>query len=487
MRTQSWMGRAAGVALLGGMLGACDFIDIAGSNPNIISEPRIDQLWVGAQVNSYLIAEGQIARVAAVWTQQLAGTDRQFSLLDTYEFTENELDGEFSSIYTGGGIVDLRRGKAQADTAQCAACKGLFQIHEAFLAGTAASIFGAIPFSEAGDLTNFPTPRLDPQEQVYAAIQAELDSAIAGLTAGPGAGAATYAQLRAADFNFGALPEADQRARWIAVAYTLKARYYMHWVEAQRAGGASAALAQTACAGDCVAKAIAAAQNGITSPAGNWRGIHSSASTENNLFFQFFRDRAGYISAGAFLVNTLQSRNDPRLGIYFEPSSGTTYTGSAPGENNSGVSQVSSAAGSPGSAEYDQPIVSCAERNFILAEAYFYQGATGAAQDAMEAGVACQEQLFDVSIDVNTELTGAALLDEIILQKYIALFLNHEVYNDYKRTCRPALATYQGQAIPRRLLYGRSERQTNPNIPSPDQQPVANANDPNGCTSGAGA
>jgi len=70
-------------------------------------------------------------------------------------------------------------------------------------------------------------------------------------------------------------------------------------------------------------------------------------------------------------------------------------------------------------------------------------------------------------------------------EKYIVLFQNIETWNDYKRTCIPNLTPVnnsQGGVIPGRLLYPLQERQTNPNIPAPSQQPARNWNDPNACT-----
>lgn len=481
MRKQRWMGRAAGAAVLGAVLGGCDFIDIADSNPNIITRTTAAQLFTAAQVNSYLVAEGHLAHTGVIWTQQLAGVDRQFATLDTYEFPsgEAEYNPEWTTIYGGGGLIDIRRGQALADSASCAACEGLFQVLEAYLVGTAASAWGDVPYSQALDFDTHPEPQLDEQAAVYASLQTLLDGAIANLTAGGGAGAGVLGQMAQADFSF-----AGDLAGWRSAARTLKARYYMHWVEAQRAGGSAAALAQTACAGDCVAKAAQNAQQGISSAASDWKANHGTASTENNLWHQFlWIQRSGYVLAGSNLVNTLSSRGDPRLGTYFARDAANGYSGSAPGASRGSVSPVSRAGGSPAAADYDQPLVSCAENQLILAEAYYYLGATGSAQSALAAGVACENARWGVTIPVNPGLTGSALLGEIMTQKYLALFLNLEVWNDYKRTCLPALATYDGQPIPGRLIYPNVERNSNPNVPPPDEQPARNDNDPAACPS----
>ena len=61
--------------------------------------------------------------------------------------------------------------------------------------------------------------------------------------------------------------------------------------------------------------------------------------------------------------------------------------------------------------------------------------------------------------------------------KYVALFQNTEVWNDYRRTCYPNLTPASGNFIPARLVYGTDERRANPNIPSPSQQPRHNEDD----------
>ena len=76
-------------------------------------------------------------------------------------------------------------------------------------------------------------------------------------------------------------------------------------------------------------------------------------------------------------------------------------------------------------------------------------------------------------------------LNDIMTEKYITLFQNPEVWNDYKRTCLPALKPARGRSrIPGRIYYGLTEEQTNSNTPSSSAQNLftfRNANDPNGC------
>ena len=68
-------------------------------------------------------------------------------------------------------------------------------------------------------------------------------------------------------------------------------------------------------------------------------------------------------------------------------------------------------------------------------------------------------------------VAGQALLNEILIEKYIADFqLGHEAWNDFKRTCTPNFApTQAGQKMPGRMYYDPNERLTNTNIPPAGQ------------------
>jgi len=473
--TNRW-GRALGAVLLAGSLGACDFIESTATNPNAVPTASLDQLLTSAQVNAFYFSTGELSRISAVWTQQMGGTDRQFAALDVYTLLEDDIGDTFENVYTGGGLIDIRQAVAIAEEEGRPVYAGILKIHEAYMVGMLSSYVGDLPYSEAVNV-EIPEPALDEQADVYAAVQALLAEAITDLS-----GTSTTV---ATDLNF-----SGDAAKWIAVANTLKARFYMHWVEAQRAG---VAAAQTACGGDCIANAVSAAQQGVMSSADNWRTIQSSASTENNIWFQFMSERSGYISAGATGVNLLQSRNDPRLPIYYSRGTGAfggQFVGSPPGNpagdpgtSASGLSDASPNGYGLPTASY--PIVSCSETFFILAEAYYYQGNTAQAQQALQQGVDCEEARLGVSnIPVNTSLTGNALLAEIMTQKYLALFLSPEVFNDYKRTCLPPLIENSFVTLanmPRRVYYAQDERTTNPNIPAPNEQPLFNANDPVNC------
>ncbi len=471
MSTNAWRGRALAAALLTGSLMGCQFIEPITSNPNAVGTATVDQLFVAIQLSQYRWDEGQNSRLASIWIQQMAGTDRQFQTLDEYIFSESEGD-EYPNAYTGGGLVDIRRAIKEAEDGGRQVYAGILKVYEAYRIGMLASVFGDVSYSEAVN-PNITTPHLDGQAAVYTAVQAKLDEAITDLQSGAGAGPGSF------DLAFG-----GNATRWIAVAHTLKARFYMHWAEVSAANYASA---------------LAQAQQGITSSSGDWVAKHSDAATEANLWYQFTQvDRTGYISSGEYLVSQLVARSDPRLPLYFTEASGAyagEYVGSSAGTRNlkdgrpdpgQSASQINP--DGAGAASYAFPFVTCAENYFIQAEALYQTGPVTnlvAAHTALDNALACEGQRKGVSMaaaqSFNDALTGSALFDEIMLQNYMASFLNIEAWNDYKRTCRPAITTYAGQPVPARLLYSAAERQTNPNVPAPNAQPARNANDPNAC------
>lgn len=439
--------------------GACtDFLsgDKLDADPNRPTSAAAAQLFTAAQVNAYYIVNGHAARVLSMWMQQMAGTDRQYIGYDQYSITEG-LFGEYAGAYTGGGLVDLRKIQADADASGNRALAGIARVWEALIMSFVADMYGDAAYTEAVR-ADIATPALDPQMDIYAALQGVLDDAIADLSSGQGT-------VGALDLSLG-----GNTAAWARVARTLKARLYLHTAEVNQSAYASA---------------LAQAQQGINSAAGDLNEYHSSSSGEENIWWQFIsRDRDSYMRPGKFLVDLMKARSDPRLSEYFELNDAGQYGGAAPGEgldpqkhSNLGSTRLDPA--------YAQPIVTWAENQAIIAEAAYRTGNVGLARTALDALRASYG-----AGPIGASLSGAALLTKILEEKYIALFQNYEVYNDYKRTCYPNLTPSTQAAagnIPARFTYPVAERSSNPNVPVPGQQPRRNANDPVTATAPDGA
>src|SRR6185312_7449074 len=213
----------------------------------------------------------------------MAGTDRQAIPLANYVFDEDAFSPDWGAAYTGGGLIDERNIQAQSLAAGDSVYAGVAKVMEALTMGTVTDFWGDVPYSQA--VGSVLTPQLDPQQQVFAEIQAQLDTAIVYLQcAGP-----TCGGPGPNDLFFGADTLPVQRAKWIALAHTLKARYFMHVAPMDASAYASA---------------LAEAQQGISSPDGNLTSYQSADPNEWNLWYQYMVvQRSGYISAGAYLVN----------------------------------------------------------------------------------------------------------------------------------------------------------------------------------------
>ena len=444
-------------------VGCTDFLDDPElqTDPNRAVDVHPDLLLNTIQISHFFMQEGALARTFAMWMQQMSGTDRQYLAYDRYSIVEADHDGEFNDVYTGGGLIDIRKVIEKCNENGWVNYRGIAKVWEALVIGTAASIWGNIPYSEAVN-PEIETPKLDTQAEIYAAIQALLDDAIADLTAADGG------YLPPNDLVYGGDLE-----KWVRFAHSLKARYYLHWGEVFEAGG-DLPNGYT----NPYQQALNHAANGINSTEGDFKTKHSDVETESNSWYQFYRERDSYIRAGKFLVDLLKSRNDPRLPIYFAPTSTGEFVGSAPGEGNIGASILSDIFLAK-SKSYD--ILTYEETLFIQAEAAFKLGDETTAREKLNQALRVIENKWGLVADTlgvyDATVTGDALFEAIMMEKYIALFLNIEVYNDWKRTGFPRVVAYGANSytespdiIPHRLPISDDERQTNPNVDDPTKQ-----------------
>ena len=160
-------------------------------------------------------------------------------------------------------MLDLRKIDAQSEAVNDSIFLGVSYVLEAWLVGTAADIWGDVPYSQADSLAIYPQPVLDPQQSVYTAVQDRLSQGITALASGVGAGPGSF------DLVYGGDPDS-----WIALAHTLKARFYLH--TAETVGNAA------------YASALAEANQGISSNAGDYIANFSGTQAgESNPWWQF--------------------------------------------------------------------------------------------------------------------------------------------------------------------------------------------------------
>jgi len=493
--------------------GCSEFLSGPGltENPNNPTVATPLQKLVAVQANMATRLEGQLARCAGIFTQQLIGSNnQQLTWCTGYAMSESDISGAMSGFYTGAGLKGLRDIQAAAQASSDNFLLGIAKIWEGYAMGTAASVWGDLPYREAVT-DGILSPALDPQQQVYADVQTRLDEGITALSGlllptppvgncVPSEGDLIYCATAAS--------RATEIGRWIRAAHTLKARFYLHLVERQGVTAYQSALAEANLGINEVPTSQANAIHG--QGPGDFRTFHGSIQDfDANVWAEFLTARQDIV-AGNALVSILKARNDTvRLRSYFDTTS-VAHTGAGPGmipakfagndQNNvivrpppPGCPAVPPPPATPPACPaslvnssvrkvftFRQPLVTWAENQLILAEAKFMtaDSAGGAANvNAVRAAVGLPALAAPTFVDVMTE-------------KYIAMFQNIDVWSDYKRTCIPTL-TPNGAApeVIGRLPYGSGERTANANIPLPSaypagttgSSPVRNWNDPNAC------
>src|SRR5918994_19270 len=345
-------------ALVLGVVGCNDFLSGDGidRDPNNITRlTRPGPLYVGIQALQSVQFEGQLARSAAEYVQQIAGNSRQQIGFDLYQMDQVTIDPHFYSVYGssiavqgGGGLLDIHKMQQFARAVNDSIYIGIGKVYEALVVGTAASIWGDIPYREAADSTN-ETPAFDSQLQVYGDVLAQLDSAVLFLAAAPGppnvGPPADNSELVYLDR---AASTADRAAVYTQVAHSLKARFHMHLAEVDPTH---------------YALALAEVPLGINTPANDMLWYHDQSPGGAAGFF-------GFRPGGSTSLQTAP-------GVY----NGTGAPGTAPAAY-SGFNFIDSNT-DPG--DVRMPAVTWAETQLIGAEAAFQVGGAGAAQPYLDA------------------------------------------------------------------------------------------------------
>lgn len=457
----------------------------ANVNPNASSDVSLSAVLTGAEVSLGFTTGINAGLLTNIYTQQASGANGDAAPFDNYTTSPGYFNSTWLTYYTNV-LTNLKIIQQTAASQQLPYYSGIARVLTAFSYGTLTDIFGNIPFKEALYGNGITNPVYDDQEDIYPALQSQLDSAIIELS-----------QPVAA--NLGAVPSGDDVifkgviSNWIATAYTLKARYAIHLSKLN--------------ASDAAQKVLSYLYNGAT-----WRGIPNnnsdaqvvfgSATTNANPFYQQNTNRPGWIGLGASFVNLLNGNKvtdanttpegtyvDPRRAYFATnyPTGSTTYQGSA-----AGVPGAFSRIGSfYGTATSPVILVSYSEAKFLEAEArVLLNTADPKAQTALEAAVrasftkvisntndpyaTAQKQTDYITAKATLTGTFDKDLETIITQKYIALFLQPEVWNDYRRTGYPAIPLAQNAThsanpngqIPRRIPYPQNETSLNRNTPA---------------------
>lgn len=302
--------------------------------------------------------------------------------------------------------------------------QGVARVLQAINIGMLTDSWEDAPVSEALQGSDDVTPALDTQEEIYTTIFTYLDEAISYLSEEE-----SYEAPSSDDMVYG-----GDLSEWIKLAHTLKARYMLH-VYAKGWYSASEILAEV--------------DEGMTSNDDNFSLYYND--TNKNPFYTnvALANETGNLSLthGKYLVDMMNGSIydifDPRLPIIADTtgSGGSSYEGLA-SYDASAATHTCELSTSTWYATETAPVVmvTYSELKFIEAEVALGSDASRA-YTAYLAGIEAHMDMLGVDDSDKTDymsdplvaLGGVADLEHIMKEKYIALFLNFEAWNDMRR------------------------------------------------------
>jgi len=433
------------LALAWGVLfSACDILD---EEEQPTPEEDLQSLMPYTQ---YLVAYWQgldMARYQLQWTQQLSGIRGTFIQIDRYGMEPPHTD-DIWYFYYNEIHFRLKEITERANETDAPAYRGMANILQAYSLGFMTDTWGNLPYSAAETyFEEIGYPAYDSQDILYAEIISLISRGISDIRE-----AALTEHMRPGNnedpIYGGDLDQWERAANTIKLRYLLRlGNYHDDYTEALTHINASELFANR---GDDMSYEF-----------------NKDLDQVNPHFF--FDNERGHTRVGKFFTDLLKESNDPRLAYYVAMDTNGEYEGNLPGEGRYNASLPASEVASD-----DTPIslVSYTEQQFIKAEVFLKTGNQHLADQAFREAVISSLRecgIEDASWEDENAYIENVTLEQIITAKYVALFLNPEVWTDYRRTGYPELPPYEDapeNKIPRRFVYPQNEYERNAdNIP----------------------
>jgi hypothetical protein len=453
-------------------IGCTSYVEDTNVSLDSLTDSNAKNLFQGVLLANQFFQTSATARDAMIWLNQANGEDRQYKALNNWNnTTASEFDDSWNNAYVNC-ITQAKLTQVKAAKEVNPNLKGAAQVIEAHCMGTVTSLWGDAPYAELDITGNNLSPKYDTQASIYAKLQILLDDAIANLNSSVGSGIPGDKDIY----------YAGVASKWIKLAHSLKARYYLHVKD--------------------YANAKTQALLGIDVADNDLKAVFGNSYIQNfNPYYSFLvYDRDTYMSGDSYAARLLdptdalyrgnsKTNESARFAFtynqeYFSPYSLNIYGADYGGTN-----------GKFGS-DSPLPMVTYGEMLLIIAESdartSFTSGLTSynnyraLLNTGYSIGIdntgydtetfdysAYDAADFDASGIENpspTSITNQnALLREIMQERYIYLMANFEGFNDFGRTNNMAeiqlKAGYAG--TPQRFLYPQVEVNANPNTPSP--------------------
>jgi hypothetical protein len=446
-----------------------DYVSDSNVDPDELAGSDARNLFQGVLLADQFFHTSSNVRDVMIWMNQANGENRQYVALNDWNLsTASTFDSAWNIAYVNC-LTNAKFTRVNAEKELNFKLAGAAAVIEAHLMGTVTSMWGDVPYSEFDYTGVNKTPKYDKQSDVYSSLQVLLDKAIVDLN---------KAGKIPADKD---LFYAGSTAKWLKLAHSLKAKYFLHTKQ--------------------YANAKAEALLGISDASGDMKAVFGNSNEQSfNPYYDFLVDeRDDYMSGNGYAGTLLDPSTTTYRGNaktdesarfaftynteYFSPYGLNIFGGDYGGTNGKFGSDSS------------MPLVTYGEMLLLIAEvdartsftaglaAYntyraeldggYSIGINNDGYDAetfnYDAYVAADFAQGGMENATTTETDQQALLREIFEERYIYFMGTYETLNDYARSNNTAkIQLKAGKAgTPQRLLYSQDEINANPNTPSP--------------------
>jgi hypothetical protein len=457
-----------------------DYVSDSNVDPDELSGSDAKNLFQGILLADQFFHTSSNVRDVMIWMNQANGENRQYLALNDWNLsTASTFDSSWSAAYVNC-LTNAKFTRANAEKELNFKLAGAAAVIEAHCMGTVTSMWGDVPYSGFDYTGKNKTPKFDKQSDIYNSLQVLLDKAIVDLGK-PG--------TIPADKD---LFYAGSAAKWLKLAHSLKAKYFLHTKQ--------------------YANAKAEALLGISSASEDMKtDFRNSYLQSFNPYYSFLvYDRDDYMSGNSYAATLL----DPSTAAYrgntkTDESARYAFTYNFEGDYFANTYSLNIYGGDYGGtngkfgSDSSMPLVTYGEMLLIIAEVdartSFAAGLASynAYRAVLNTGYSIGIDNDGYDIDGNagptppetfsylpytaadfaqggmenatTETDQQALLSEIFQERYIYFMGTYETLNDYARSNNTAkIQLKTGKAgTPQRLLYSQDEINANPNAPSP--------------------
>lgn len=409
-----------------------DFLEGTNENPNDPVAVSPAALLTPAELTLAYEVNANFSRWSGIFVQHVEGVARQQAGFNSYNFTGSNFSTDWSNLY----VDVLQNLNIMIETSTESGYThyvGVGQSLKAYTLMLMTDYWNSIPYSEAFQGVEGLQPTFDSQDAIYTEIHSLLASARSNFAAGDGGLA-----IGGDDIIYG-----GDIALWTKAAHAMDARAYLH---------------QGLLSGSNYTAAIASIDQAFASSAESMTFKFGNAATTASPWYQFNRDR-GDIGFNSTFGDALAAANDPRLDIYDGDGIDVLFGDALDTHAYFVIDQA-------------VDLVTYTELQFAKAEALIASG--GSQGDISAAYLAGIESSFS-SLGLDAEyaayiaqpsvVPATITLNEVMTQKWFALYTNPESFSDWRRTGIPALTPNNGVAVPTRWLYPQSEIELNSNTP----------------------